>query len=157
MNQLTVAEKVGITEPYLVQAGLNKDKLPEVIQAAADRIKIAGDILDYANFFVPGNQMSYDEAAFDKRIRTPEEAPALLRKFAQVLQGLEAFEASDIEKALQRFVESESIRHAQIVHALRVAVTGKTVGFGLFEGIEILGKTEAVSRISLALARLGGH
>ena len=154
MNLLTVDEKAAMTGPYLVQAGLSKDTLDEVIRAAADRIKIAGDILDYANFFVPGSQVVYDEAAFDKRIRTPEEAPALLRKFAEALQELAAFDATSIEKSLQQFVESEGIRHAQIVHALRVAVTGKTVGFGLFEGLEILGKTESILRIGLALARL---
>jgi glutamyl-tRNA synthetase len=154
MNLLTVDEKAAMTGPYLVEAGLSQEKLPEVIRAAADRIKIAGDILDYANFFVPGSQVLYDEAAFDKRIRTPAEAPFLLRKFAEAQKGLAAFDAASIEKALQQFVESEGIRHAQIVHALRVAVTGKTVGFGLFEGLEILGKAESILRIGLALARL---
>jgi glutamyl-tRNA synthetase len=154
MNLLTVEEKAAMTGPYLVQAGLSKDKLPEVIRAASDRIKIAGDILDYANFFVPGSQMVYDEAAFDKRIRIPEEAPGLLRRFTDVLLELTAFDAASIEQSLQRFVEFEGIRHAQIVHALRVAVTGKTVGFGLFEGLEVLGKAESVARIGLALARL---
>jgi glutamyl-tRNA synthetase len=154
MNLLTVEEKAAMTGPYLVQAGLSKDKLPEVIRAASDRIKIAGDILDYANFFVPGSQMVYDESAFDKRIRSPEEAPGLLRRFTDVLLELKAFDAASIEQSLQRFVDFEGIRHAQIVHALRVAVTGKTVGFGLFEGLEVLGKAESVARIGLALARL---
>jgi glutamyl-tRNA synthetase len=110
--------------------------------------------LDYANFFVPGSQLAYDEAAFDKRIRIPEEAPGLLRRFTDILLELTAFDSASIEQSLQRFVEFEGIRHAQIVHALRVAVTGKTVGFGLFEGLEVLGKAESVSRIGLALARL---
>jgi len=157
MNLLTVEEKAEMTKPYLVQAGLATDRLTEVIRAAADRIKIAGDILDYANFFVAGSEMAFDEPSFDKRIRTPQDAPPLLRKFAGVLQSMESFDAPAIEKALQGFVESEGIRHAQIVHALRVAVTGKAVGFGLFEGLEILGKAEAVSRINLALARLDQH
>ena len=57
-----------------------------------------------------------------------------------------------IEQALQEFVQAEGIGHAQIIHALRIAVTGKTVGFGLFESLAILGKEECRGRIERALA-----
>ena len=52
------------------------------------------------------------------------------------------------------FVQAEGITHGQIIHALRLAVTGKTVGFGLFESLAILGKPQCVARIERALARL---
>jgi glutamyl-tRNA synthetase len=38
-------------------------------------------------------------------------------------------------------VQAKGIRHGQIIHALRVAVTGKTTGFGLFDSLAILGKS----------------
>jgi len=41
-----------------------------------------------------------------------------------------------------------------IVHALRVAVSGKAVGFGLFDILAILGRERVVVRIDRALARL---
>ena len=154
MNLLPLDEKVAMTRPYLEQAGLSSDKLPEVVQAAADRIKIAGDILEYAAFFAPGEQLTYDEAAFDKRLRTPAEAQGLLKKFAVALEAVEPFDAPSIEKALQDFVQAEGIGHAQIIHALRIATTGKAVGFGLFESLAILGKPECLARIERALARL---
>jgi len=154
MNLLPVDQKVAMTKPYLEQAGVGQEKLAEVLQAAADRVKVAGDILDFEAFFVPGDRLTYDEAAFDKRIRTPAEAPALLRKFAAKLETLQPFEAPVIERALQDFVQAEGIGHGQIIHALRVAVTGKTVGFGLFESLAILGKEECLVRIGRALARL---
>lgn len=154
MSLLPLDQKVAMTRPYLQQAGFPADKLPEVVQAAADRIKIAGDILDYTAFFIPGEQLAYDEAAFDKRLRTPAEAPGLLRKFAAALAALEPYDSTSVEKCLQDFVEAEGIGHAQIIHALRIATTGKAVGFGLFESLAILGKAECLSRIERALARL---
>ena len=154
MNLLPVEEKVEMTRPYLQQAGLSQDKLQEVVQTAADRIKVAGDILDYTGFFVSADQLTYDEAAFDKRLRTPPEAAGLLRKFQQRLEELDPFDAGTSEKALQDFVHTEGIGHAQIIHALRIAITGKTVGFGLFESLAVLGKPECLSRIGRALARL---
>jgi glutamyl-tRNA synthetase len=154
MNLLTLEEKVERTRPYIEQAGLHDGKLASVVQAAADRIKIAGDILDYVAFFVSAEQMTYDEAAFDKRLRLPAEAPELLRKFAVALGELEPFDAKTIEACLQNFVAAEGIGHAQIVHALRVAITGKSAGFGLFESVSILGRTECVLRIERALSRI---
>ena len=154
MNLVPLDEKVEMVRPYLQQAGLRFDKLKDVVQAAADRIKVAGDILDYTAFFIPAEQLSYDEAAFDKRIRTPAEAPTLLKKFADKLEALAPFDAPVIEQALQEFVQAEGIGHAQIIHALRIAITGKTVGFGLFESLAILGKQECLVRINRAVARL---
>jgi glutamyl-tRNA synthetase len=98
--------------------------------------------------------LNYDEAAFDKRLRTPPEAAALLRKFAVKLGSLDRFDAASVEQALQDFVQAENIGHAQIIHSLRIAVTGKGVGFGLFDSLAILGKTECLARIERTLARL---
>ena len=154
MSLKPVDEKVEMCRPYLKQAGFGDQKLASVVEAAADRIKVAGDILDYTAFFVSANELVYDESAFDKRVRTPAEAAGLLKKFASTLEAIEPFDAPTIEQALQDFVQVEGIGHAQIIHALRVALTGKTVGFGLFESLAILGRTECVLRITRALARL---
>ena len=135
MNLMPLEEKVAMTTPYLKQTNLQTDRLADVLQAASDRIKVAGDVLDYAAFFMPADQMPYDEAAFEKRLRTPPEAAGLLRKFRAVLSTTEPFNPPTLEKALQDFVQAEGIGHAQIIHALRIAVTGKAVGFGLFESL----------------------
>ena len=42
------------------------------------------------------------------------------------------------------FVQAEGIAIGQIIHALRVAVTGKAVGFGVFETLAILGKDRSL-------------
>ena len=36
---------------------------------------------------------------------------------------------------MSAFVQAEGIKIGQIIHAVRVAVTGKGVGFGLFESL----------------------
>jgi glutamyl-tRNA synthetase len=162
MGLKSVEEKVALTGPYLKKAGLGDPdsdpalagKLRAIIAAAADRIKVAGDILEYAAFFVTSDQLVFDEAAFDKRLRSPVEAEALLRKFREVLARLQDTTPSAIEQALQDFVTAEGIGHAQIIHALRIATTGKAVGFGLFDSLSILGSAECIQRIDRALSRL---
>jgi glutamyl-tRNA synthetase len=51
------------------------------------------------------------------------------------------------------FVEANGIKIGDIVHAVRVAITGKGVGFGLFETLAILGRERCLARIERALSR----
>jgi glutamyl-tRNA synthetase len=162
LQQLPLDQKVDLTLPYLQKAGLVpspsgpevREKLALIVRAAEDRIKVAGDILDYAGFFLDDDRLPYNEQAFDKRLRKPPEAAVLLAKFKEDLAGVEPFTAAALEKRLQDFVQSEGVQIGQIIHALRVAVTGKAVGFGLFESLAVLGKEHCLARIRRALARL---
>ncbi len=53
---------------------------------------------------------------------------------------------------MKDFCETEGIKIGDVIHALRVAVTGKAVGFGMFETLEILGRESALARIDRALS-----
>jgi glutamyl-tRNA synthetase len=161
MQLVPTEQKMALVRPYLEKAGLVaapsgdvEGKLRQILEAAGDRIKVAGDILDYATFFLPDDRVNYDEQAFAKRIRKPPDAVPLLRKFREQLAGAEAFDAKALERLLQAFVQAEGIEMGQIIHALRVAVTGKAIGFGLFESLAILGKEHCLARIDRALGQV---
>ncbi len=98
--------------------------------------------------------MAYDEAAFAKRVQQDPPAVELLKKFRTVLASVEPFDAVTTESHFKQFVETEGIKFNQIVHALRLAITGKAVGFGMFDSMEILGKTRVLSRIDRMIARV---
>jgi glutamyl-tRNA synthetase len=158
MRQEPVAQRAAMAVPFLQKAGIaDTSALPEVqaiLEAAGDRIKVAGDILEYTDFFTPDDQLPYDEAAFDKRLRQPPEAIPLLRKFRDRLAALDPFDKPTIEADMEKFLETEGIKIAQIIHALRVAVTGKAIGFGMFDTVAILGKSRSLARIDRSLGRL---
>ncbi|MDX1501743.1 MAG: glutamate--tRNA ligase [Thermoanaerobaculia bacterium] len=157
-----VEERVELTLPFLRLAELvaeppseaEVDRLRRVVEAAGDRIVVAGDILDYADFFLPDHELPYDEKAFEKRLVKPEEAGDLLRRFRIELGEVEAFDAVALERGMRAFTEARGIKLGQIIHAVRVAVTGKAVGFGMFETLEILGRESCLARIDRALAEL---
>src|SRR5262249_15031723 len=93
MQAQPVDTKVALVVPYLERAGLVPpspgsdaiDQVTQIVEAAGDRIKVAGDILDYAFFFVADEKLTYDETAFDKQIRKPPLAASLLQKFGDRL------------------------------------------------------------------------
>jgi len=128
--------------------------LADVLRHAGDRIKVAGDILDFVDFFMPDDAFPYDESAKAKRITEPPEAIPLLREFRDELAKQEDFSHAALEQLMQRFIEVKQIKVNQIIHALRVATTGKTVGLGMFETLEILGKERVLRRIDRVLAEL---
>jgi glutamyl-tRNA synthetase len=160
-QRLPIKQKVAMMVPYLQRAGLIADptpcevgpKLTKIVEASGDRLKTAGDILAYADFFfVPDNELVYDEKDFTKRV-SPPPSKELLRKFRSVLATVEPFEVVPLEEALKRFLETEKVKIADIIHTLRVATTGKSVGAGLYDCLAILGREACLARIDRALAR----
>jgi glutamyl-tRNA synthetase len=162
MRRHPLKQKVAWVLPYLQKAGLVTSpppcdigpKLTRILEAAGDRIKVAGDILDYADFFVPDDRLPYVEKDVDKRLRQPAEAAPLLLKLRDHLAAAEPFDPSTLEKTVHDFITTEGIQIGQIIHALRVAVTGKSVGLGMFDTLALLGTESSLKRIDNALSRV---
>jgi glutamyl-tRNA synthetase len=160
MQQLPIKQRVAKVVPFLQRAKLVADPPPcdtapyitRILEAAGDRVKVAGDILYFDDFFVADDQLQFDVAALDKRLRRPMAARELLAKYREQLAAAEPFESTTLEKLTHKFVEANGIKIGDIVHAIRVAVTGKAVGFGLFDTLAILGRERCLARIDRALA-----
>jgi glutamyl-tRNA synthetase len=86
-------------------------------------------------------------------LQKPAAARGLLAKYREMLTTVEPFAAERLEAATHEFVESNGIKIGDIVHAVRVAVTGKAVGFGLFDTLAILGRERSLARIDRALEK----
>ncbi len=160
MQEVPLDQKLVMVKPYLVAANLVAASeidlldgyITALLEAAGDRLKVAGDILDYEDFFLDTDELTYDEKALSKRLVKPPEAGELLTGFRQELAATEVFDAAALETLLRDFVDSRGVKIGQVIHALRVATTGKAVGFGMFEILEILGRERSLERIDRALA-----
>jgi glutamyl-tRNA synthetase len=159
MQKLPIKQRVAKVVPFLQRAGWISDPPPcdtapyvtKILVAAGDRMKVAGDILDYDDFFVADDKLPIDAATFDKRLRKPAGAVELLAKFRNELPNVNPFTAAELERSLQAFVASQGIKIGDIVHAIRAAITGKPVGFGLFDTLAILGRERSIDRIDRAV------
>lgn len=160
-QMLPIERKVDLVLPFLRKARLVSEpisdavrmKTARILEASGDRIKVAGDVLNYCDFFYRGDdQLIYDEKALQKRLRKPADAVGLLEKFRDRLAAAEPFDAAALDKLMHDFVEAEEIKIGQIIHAVRVATTGKAIGPGLFDCLAILGKEACLARIERTLA-----
>jgi glutamyl-tRNA synthetase len=89
--------------------------------------------------------------------------PQAVQKHCIALQSIErtmrerlapaTFEVKALEELVQSFAASEGIKLGAINQLLRVAVTGKAIGFGTYETLALLGRERCLARIDRALTR----
>jgi glutamyl-tRNA synthetase len=94
-----------------------------------------------------------------KHLRGAEVAD-LVRRVADAREGLEAFGNPEaVEAAVREAGEAAGATGGKLIHPVRVAVTGRTVGPGLFETLSAVGKVRCVERLRRAaeMARSGGE
>jgi len=162
MQALPVDRRTELALPFLERAGWiaapptapQRELARGIVAAAGERLKLAGDVLDYDDFFVADDAFDYDDKAFEKRLRKPAEAARLLAELRGELAAAADFGAPALEALVQAFVTARNLGLGAVVHAVRIAVTGKPVGFGLFDILALLGRERVVARIDRALARL---
>jgi len=158
MMQLPGAKRVELVLPYLIKAGLVKTPVaPEIkemvaaiVLAAGDRIKVAGDILEYEYFFVPDEQLILDPKALARWV-APEGQRSLLAEFEAALTDDLNFTKPVIESLVAQLAAATNTKPMAVSQALRVALTGKDYGFAIADCAVILGKKRVRNRIRQAL------
>ena len=99
-------------------------------------------------FFV--DMPEYDAAAVDKHLR-PEGITAPLRALDDAFGALATFDSASTEAALRTVANATGVKAATLIHAVRVAVTGRTASPGLFDVLSLLGRERTRARLAAAL------
>ncbi len=150
---LPVEKRTAMVGPFAVSAGYVRSaddpKLAAVVAAAEDRLRMGGDIFQFAYCFTDAFEVN--EKAFGKRILKAEGAPERLAQLRQEFAQMADFSAEAIREAVDSFCQRAGITLADIIHALRVATTGQPGGFGMFETLAIIGQSKVCGRIDAAL------
>ena len=98
------------------------------------------------------DDLEFDEAAVAKHLAKPELA-APLETLIATLRQLPAFEKASLEIGLRATAEQHGLKAGALIHAARVAVTGRAVSPGLFDVLELLGRDRSLARLTAALSR----
>jgi glutamyl-tRNA synthetase len=106
-----------------------------------EKIERFGQFPDFAGFFF--REVEPDPALLDGRANIVEAA-------REELEGVDPFEASQIEAALRRLAERLELSPRKAFEPIRIAATGSKVSPGLFESLELLGKEKTLQRLSAA-------
>jgi len=139
-----LAEQV---KPDLAANGLSyssDEYLGRVVELLRSRLHFAHEFVKIGSYFF-ADPTQYDLDAVRKRWQ-PDSANLLL-EFSDEISKLAAFTAQEIESALRRVSERHGIFAGKIIHPVRLAATGLSVGPGLFDLLELLGKETVMRRL----------
>jgi glutamyl-tRNA synthetase len=139
-------------EPWLRAAGLwsqqlasRQQWLDRVLELVRPRVKKLDQFPNEMRPFLAGT-VEFDEAAVARYLARPEIVPALVA-LAQTLESADPFSSATLEPAFRAFAEEQGLKAAALIHATRVAVTGRSVSPGLFDVLELLGRDRVISRL----------
>jgi glutamyl-tRNA synthetase len=98
-------------------------------------------------FFIPPEQ--YDIENFTKYVKNgrAETKKERIEEVMKTLRSLKKFDIETVETCIRGLAENMDVKPGLIIHPIRFALTGRTVGPGLFELMEILGKDECIERL----------
>ncbi|MGE5571762.1 MAG: glutamate--tRNA ligase [Bacteroidota bacterium] len=145
---------------HLARAGLataspderEMERIEKVVGLLRERMHTVKDVVTLGDFFFTG-KVDYDAEAFEKFL-TRDYVPETLREIRRRLAAIDAFTAADVEKVLRGYAAEVGRKAGDIIHPVRVAVTGRAASPGIFEVLELLGRDVTCSRLDAAVARL---
>lgn len=140
--------------PYLFDAGLidrerygrEKDRIDRICNLMRPRLKVLSDITKASYFFT--EEIAYDDRLLEKFLKP--ETVDLVKEYAARIGSLAEkgkFFLPELEKELRGLAGEKAVAAARIIHPLRIFITGKDEGAGLFETMELIGAEQCLKRI----------
>ncbi len=162
IRQMSLERVVASVTPHLVAAGLVADpptpaeaeKIRLVTAAEQGRLRYWSQIVEIGDWAFRKDVTPDAKAAANLRKR-PETA-RLLRAYAEQLPR-DSFTPTELESAARAFAQASGLSFGDFVHPVRAALTGRTIGPGLFDCHCILGRDSVVRRLVAAADGLDGR
>jgi glutamyl-tRNA synthetase len=149
--RMPIEQLAGLVLPLLVREGLwaphapADDKLRRLIELLRTRAKRLTDFAEQARPFLV-DTVEYDADAINMHLNSPglsQHVAAL----AGALREVAVFDEQNVETAVRRTAEQRDIKAAPLIHAARVAATGRTTSPGIFEVLVLLGRDRTLARL----------
>jgi len=151
------ADTVDLTKmliPVLADRGYIDDKfdsksLENIVNLFKGRMTTLLDFLEWTDFIFT------DDLTIDPAVKAEHLKQDKSREFGLLgerLDKVSGFDAASAEKVFRELVAELNVPASELVHPVRVILTGRAVGPGLFETMAVLGKEKTVKRLKAASA-----
>lgn len=140
-----------LTLPFIDKAAVpygTREALLPALAIVKPKIKHLSDTPNWIGFLFT-EDYAFDPEAVEKSLRK-EGAIAKLKALGEAFTGLTEWTHPVIEAKLKETATALGVKAGELVHPARVAVSGKSVGPGLYEMFEVLGKDRVLARFQKA-------
>lgn len=137
-------------KPFIAAQGWDTGKdVTNIVHLFKNRMTTLGDFCDWARFIFE------EKIVFDAEVQSQHLAKNMAKEFnvlADRLAGLSDFNIKTSEDVFRAVVAELGLQAGDLVHPVRVALTGKAVGPGLFDTMALLGQERTINRLRQAFS-----
>ena len=156
ISGLTPSEFVERALPFLARAGLlpanpsadERDYAVRVIALEQQRVKLLSEVPELTDFFF-AEMPEYADKSVAKWLRR-EGVPDFLEGVSAALTETNPWDEQSLEAAVRGVGATQGREKGELTHPLRVALSGREVGPGLYEMMAVLGRARVLQRLAHA-------
>jgi len=151
IKEMDTAELAQMLRPLVVakypQANTQGKDFEHMVQLYKGRMNTLLDFLDWTDFIFN------EKVNFEQEVKEKHLSQDMQKEFdllAERLSAISEFNVKTTEEAFRGMVSELGIEAGDLVHPVRVALTGKAVGPGLFDTMVVLGQQRTTHRLKEA-------
>ena len=154
--RMPVEDLARAVQPFFNEAGLllpgSHEYFHRLLTLLRPRAKRLTDFVEMARPFLV-DTVEYEQEAIDKHLSSGDLGPHVAA-LVSVLRTVTPFDEPHVEAAVRGSAAERGIKAGVLIHATRVAVTGRTTSPGLFEVVVLLGRERTLERLERLAAFL---
>lgn len=148
IRKKTTLEFAGLACDYLrkkncIPEEFSDTYITNVVLLFKERIEKLSDLINKTYYFFH-DDYTYSDDAKELLVQNLSETIEVLIKNLSLIDD---FKKDPIEKELRQSAEDLGLKAKDLIHPVRVALTGSRAGPGLFETMEVLGKERVINRL----------
>lgn len=133
-----------LKEKNYLPEDFDRQKLQEIVGLFKNRLLTLTDFLEWTDFIFMDRLKIGEDI---RREQLSQDKTKEFRLLSERINALGSFDTVSVEKAFRDLVAELGIPPSDLVHPVRVALTGRAVGPGLFETMVVLGKERTIQRL----------
>lgn len=140
-------------QKILVSKGINADNkmVEKVCSLIKERATFVTDFWNLSSYFFVA-PISYDEKVVAKFWKTDNQNH--IKNVRDILVKMPNYNSIEAEEIVHNWIKSNELPMGQVMNTLRLVLVGASMGPGIFDIIDVIGKQEAIDRIDNALKSL---
>ncbi len=146
VKQLDPADAASLLLPAAREAGyeVSSEYLAQVFVLLRERITFLHDLLSV------GDYMFHAPQEFEEKFRSKhwkDGSAALLRPWLARVRESSPFDAAGLHELTAAYVEEQGVGFGKLMNPVRLMITGKGAGAGMFDTMALLGRDESLRRM----------
>lgn len=127
------------------------DYVRAALATCKEKIKLFTEARTFADFYFV-DEVQYESETAERDLL--KDNKSRLAKLRDAFAQLKSFDVASLETALKSVAAELKIKPGLLVHPVRLACTGRTVGPSLYHLLEVLGRDRVLQRLDRVIARM---